>query len=468
MGSQTNVDNMATEVEEMEVKKQEVNEFNDGRERAPYTWGQSATDWFKQTLYPSYTDEAVEKDLLSVLPFFPASDGTRKAEVINTPVGDGNYIHEFYIENLEKPSASSPPVKDVVLVHGYAASLGLFIDNFDDLSKVPGIKIHAIDLLGFGFSSRPKFPKFEVTTKEDIYKVEDWFIDSLETWRKNRKIDRFVLIGHSFGGYLSCAYALKYNKAFVDASGHSVNPIDKLVLISPVGVERNKYSFLKSIKTPAVSAGEKLKENQESSHLRLSQEITADQENIINPTTSAEEIPSGPSKTDYDDPNASRGAKLFKFLWEKHISPFSLVRNMGPIRSKMISGWTTHRFAHTYYTDPNKFYAVHNYIYRIFNGKGSGEYAITRILAVGAVARLPLLDRCPQAFAAQSLPTFWMYGDKDWMNEKAGYQMAKEINTLAETKLASFAIIPNAGHHVYLDNPALFSRLVLKFLNFKI
>ena len=57
------------------------------------------------------------------------------------------------------------PVTDVVLIHGYAASLGLFIDNFDLLSSAPGIKIHAIDLLGFGFSSRPKFPSFPSETK---------------------------------------------------------------------------------------------------------------------------------------------------------------------------------------------------------------------------------------------------------------------------------------------------------------
>ena len=46
-------------------------------------------------------------------------------------------------------------------------------------------------------------------------------------------------MGHSFGGYLSCAYVLKYNKSLVDAAG-KLQPgmVDKLVLISPVGLER--------------------------------------------------------------------------------------------------------------------------------------------------------------------------------------------------------------------------------------
>ena len=40
--------------------------------------------------------------LLSYLPFFPESDGLRRASVINTDIGNRNYIHELFIENLEK------------------------------------------------------------------------------------------------------------------------------------------------------------------------------------------------------------------------------------------------------------------------------------------------------------------------------------------------------------------------------
>ena len=96
-------------------------------------------------------------------------------------------------------------------MHGYAASLGLFIDNFDSLSRIPGIKIHAIDLLGFGLSSRPKFLNFHRKLNKIFIK---WKIGSLILWRRGEKrnIGKFILMGHSFGGYLSCAYALKYNK----------------------------------------------------------------------------------------------------------------------------------------------------------------------------------------------------------------------------------------------------------------
>ncbi|CAH2355581.1 hypothetical protein CLIB1423_29S00342 [[Candida] railenensis] len=452
------------------------NEFNDGRVRAPYTWGESFKDWFKQGVSSKYTDAKVEEKLLSVLPFFPESDGTRIGKVINTPIGDGKYIHEFYIENTEKP-ANKDETMDIVLVHGYAASLGLFIDNFDSLSSIPGIKIHAIDLLGFGFSSRPKFPNFPSNTKADIYKVEDWFIDSMEAWRKKRNLNKFILLGHSFGGYLSCAYVLKYNKNLIDvATGKNLNPVEKLVLISPVGVERSKYSLFKQpgASLPSSdnsSSATRVEADPIAREAELTKEFTANQEDIVHPVNSNSSIKTTGSDygevADDEIKSVSRGQKLFHYLWKNNYSPFGIVRNIGPLKSKFISGWTSHRFSHVYVKDPDTFYAVHDYIYRIFNGKGSGEYAITRILDLGALAKLPLIDRCPESFSKMNLPTLWMYGDKDWMNEKAGYQMTKDINKVAERKLASYAILPNAGHHLYLDNPQAFSKTIFKFLNFK-
>ncbi|KAK6458362.1 Alpha/Beta hydrolase protein [Scheffersomyces xylosifermentans] len=452
------------------VKK---NEFEDGRKRAPYTWGESLKDWFKQSFQGRYTDSQVEERLLSSLPFFPESDGKRRASIINTEIGNGQYIHELFIENIEEPLPSSrtsgepEPTRDVVLIHGYAASLGLFIDNFDSLSRIPGIKIHAIDLLGFGFSSRPKFPTFPADTKQEIYKVEDWFIDAIEEWRKKRNINRFMLLGHSFGGYLSCAYALKYNKSITNPDTKiSSNLIEKLVLISPVGVERHKNSLLKNNLETYISNEQQKLENSQAPSISIQQEVLADQEAIVHKSGDrAQEV------EEEKQEERTRRRKIIDFMWEKNFSPFSIVRNAGPAKSKMISLWTTHRFAHTYYQDVQSFQNMHDYIYRVFNAKGSGEYAITRILAVGALAKLPLLDRCPEKFVKMGLPTLWMYGDKDWMNDEAGLQMTNDINDISMKeigkKMASFKILPNSGHHLYLDNPPAFAKEVFKFLGYK-
>lgn len=452
-------------------KKKKVSEFDDGRQVPSYEWKSSFADWFKHGFSLEYLDKQVEARLLSYLPFFPKSDGTRTAQIIDTDIGNGNFIHELFIENTEQPSgtvAVADQVKDVVLVHGYAASLGLFVENFDLLTKVPGIRLHAIDLLGFGLSSRPKFPHFDCETKEDIYKIEDWFIDSMEEWRKRRGIERFVLIGHSFGGYLSCAYALKYNQNLINAAtGVSQRMIDKLVLVSPVGVERHRGSLLTDSSPPAaqVSPNELMRENSQKLENPIANEINADQERIVR----GGYVPDG----HWSEPqeNMLNGRKLIRWLWTKHASPFAIVRRAGPARSKWISRWTTHRFSHVYYQNPEHFQNIHDYFYRVFNGAGSGEYAITRVLLFGALAKMPLLDRCPEKFVKMGLPTLWMYGDKDWMNEEAGFEMTKEINQLSKQKgggdLASYGLLANAGHHLYLDNPPDFAKTVLGFLGFE-
>ncbi|ODV80509.1 alpha/beta-hydrolase [Suhomyces tanzawaensis NRRL Y-17324] len=395
--------------------------------RPVITWKKSFSDWINHAWRGNYSDELVESRLLSILPFFPESDGTRTAKLINTDVGDGKYIHELFIENKNPPNEQSPKNLDVVLVHGYAASLGLFIDNFDSLSSIPGIRIHAIDLPGFGFSSRTKFPNYS-NSKEDILKTEDWFIDGIEEWRKKRKINNFTLLGHSFGGYLSCAYTLKYNKN---------NLIDKLVLISPCGVERNRYSLLKNNPAPGAD----------------------DQDVQLQNEAGIEQLPAG---------EQSRTGRIFQSLWNSDVSIFSFVRNAGPMKSKMMGGWTTSRFGHLYYQDPKHFQYFHDYIYRVFNGKGSGEYALTRVYAFWALARLPLLDRCPEKFVNMNLPTLWLYGDRDWMDSHAGLRMKEEINVLSQKRynkdLASYGIISHAGHHLYLDNPTGFNKQLFNFL----
>lgn len=43
----------------------------------------------------------------------------------------------------------------------------------------------------------------------DSAETEAWFIDSFEEWRKAKNLSNFILLGHSFGGYVAARYALK-------------------------------------------------------------------------------------------------------------------------------------------------------------------------------------------------------------------------------------------------------------------
>ncbi|XP_032520043.2 LOW QUALITY PROTEIN: 1-acylglycerol-3-phosphate O-acyltransferase ABHD5 [Danaus plexippus] len=93
------------------------------------------------------------------------------------------------------------PKTPLVMLHGMASGLALWCPNLDALAATR--PVYAMDLLGFGRSSRPKF-------SSDAEKVEAQWVESVEEWRREVKLEQFILLGHSLGGYIATAYALKY------------------------------------------------------------------------------------------------------------------------------------------------------------------------------------------------------------------------------------------------------------------
>jgi len=89
----------------------------------------------------------------------------------------------------------------LVMVHGMGSGLALFAMNYDQLAK--SRTIYAIDLPGYARSSRPKF-----SSTPEI--AEKQYVQALENWRQKCGLSKFCLLGHSFGGYLSSAYALTH------------------------------------------------------------------------------------------------------------------------------------------------------------------------------------------------------------------------------------------------------------------
>jgi len=147
--------------------------------------------------------------------------------------------------------------ENLVMLHGYGAGLGFFYKNFEGLSRVRGWKIYALDMLGMGRSSRPPFKVHAKDQPGKIAEAENWFIDALEEWRVLKKIDKFTLLGHSMGGYMAVAYALKY-------PGH----LDKLILASPVGIPEDPYAMQAEMPEPEEST--------------MATEFTQDQDDIVN------------------------------------------------------------------------------------------------------------------------------------------------------------------------------------------
>lgn len=409
--------------------------------------------------------------------------------------GKDRAINEFSVERIGEETD-----QHLVMLHGYGAGLGFFYKNFEPLSRLQGWKLHALDMLGMGRSTRPPFKIKAKEREEAIREAEAWFVDALEEWRQKRKIDRFTLLGHSMGGYMAVAYALKY-------PGH----LNKLILASPVGIPEDPYAVTADVSEPSEST--------------LSNEVTQDQQDITEtaPKTSDGGFITGrnaDNKTATNQPPRRALPKWFAYLWDANISPFSLVRWTGPFGPRIVSGWTSRRFSHLPAEEAK---ALHDYSYSIFSMRGSGEYALAYLLAPGAFARSPLIRRIhgvgrqmihsgnalptPTAAATSScsifsknskpaeetapapepateaqaprretgLPIVFMYGDHDWMDVSGGHAAVASLEEEKRRVLADASpeerkndqgsakviVIKRAGHHLYLDGWEDFNRSVL-------
>lgn len=148
--------------------------------------------------------------------------------------------------------------------------------------------------------------------------------------------------------------------------------------------------------------------------------------------------------------------KYFAKLWEQNISPFSIVRNAGPLGSKLVSMWSSRRFAKLSLRESN---LLHKYAYAIFQNKGSGEYMLNYLLAPGADARFPLIERGIHKLKCKML---WCYGKEDWMDPQGGKLSSNILNNLNNDNNFSKVIeIDDSGHHVYLDNYKKFNQLMI-------
>ncbi|XP_023021200.1 (Lyso)-N-acylphosphatidylethanolamine lipase isoform X2 [Leptinotarsa decemlineata] len=89
----------------------------------------------------------------------------------------------------------------LVLLHGLGAGVAMWCLNLDSFSKTR--PVYALDLLGYGRSSRPDF-------STDSVKAEHQMVKSIEEWRKEMKLKEFIVVGHSLGGFLAASYSISY------------------------------------------------------------------------------------------------------------------------------------------------------------------------------------------------------------------------------------------------------------------
>lgn len=131
------------------------------------------------------------------------------------------------VKNIEINYIQYGSGKDILLLHGWGQNIEMMKpigDNFCDK-----FRITILDLPGFGESEEPNTP-WTIGNYEDF----------LESFVKEVKLKKPIVIGHSFGGRLAIRYS-------------SINPVEKVVLFgSPCIREDEELSlsvkFLKKVK----------------------------------------------------------------------------------------------------------------------------------------------------------------------------------------------------------------------------
>jgi cardiolipin-specific phospholipase len=161
-----------------------------------------------------------EANLLSLRPLH------RERPISSTlvPIDASNHMNVLHSGSLATLSKSKAP--PVVLLHGFGAGAAMWFLNIDDIARRTGRDVLAVDLLGFGRSSRTKMA---ATSPAE---AEAFFVDSLRQLFDKLELERVALVGHSLGGFISAVFAMQ-NRARVE----------KLVLASPVGVPMRPADF---------------------------------------------------------------------------------------------------------------------------------------------------------------------------------------------------------------------------------
>jgi pimeloyl-ACP methyl ester carboxylesterase len=132
---------------------------------------------------------------------------------------NNDYINTLHIKSINKPI--------IVIIHGFASGLATFVNVYEKLYNI--YDIYAIDLIGYGLSSKPIFTN-------DYILSETLFIDSIEAWRIKLNLKSIIICAHSFGCYISVNYYNKYP-----------DNVKSLILVEPWNFSEhriNSYSII--------------------------------------------------------------------------------------------------------------------------------------------------------------------------------------------------------------------------------
>ncbi|CCH61883.1 hypothetical protein TBLA_0F03460 [Henningerozyma blattae CBS 6284] len=375
----------------------------------PRLFPRSMTDSIRDYSQFKTNPEFFQDRLLSQLSFYPSlynnnsndtsgNDDPRQGQIIKTYVNENEYINEFQI----LPNTSTPydRLKHLILIHGYGAGLGFYINTLQHLS-MDNWCIHAVDLPGYGFSSRLKFPYGTINpriySKKDVL---DWFQKRLKTWFHKKGLlahpENNLVTAHSMGAYIMCHYLNNHPSDFrkiimCSPAGFypASNPLTNIPLWYTYLWDRNYSPF--SLVRISGPLGSKLTSGWSYSRFFHSNQ-TISNELSLALHTYAYSIFNLPGSGEYSLSHILKAGGDPRTPLQEEFFTCQSTTNNGIRRSNV-------------------------------------EYS-------------------------------WLYGQSDWINKTGGFKISQFLNSL--NKKSNVFIAPNSGHHLYFDNYMWFNSYLAK------
>ncbi|KAH9421631.1 hypothetical protein DERP_009034 [Dermatophagoides pteronyssinus] len=335
------------------------------------------------------------------------------------------------------------PGLPLVMIHGFAAGIGLWALNLDDLARRGNRQIFAFDLLGFAKSSRPRFPSPRFPRnltetqriKAEAEQMESYYVECLEKWRQTigePLSKKFILLGHSFGAYIAMAYALKHP-----------SHVAHIILADAWGIPPETQSR----------------------HLAASGHITTRQLpwwakligrmflDIFNPLSLLRAIgPWGPfllhtARADikYKFERLTKGSD---YLPWKRFSVAEQAENPPPLESSdELSSDELDSMEDNQMDENDEPCVFLNYIYHCnAQSRPSGEIAFKKLCTSTGWARLPILDRIQDLDPRITL-TF-IYGSRSWIDRQTGLQAKYILATKSGSAAGGTGVgVGGVGNH---------------------
>ena len=325
------------------------------------------------------------------------------------------------------PPAASERLPPILLLHGFAAGKAMWFRLLPYLRGANrGREVYAVDLPGMGANAftreerlwLQKGLKACATPEERAEHAARYYVEAVEGWRIAMKIERVLLVGHSFGAVAHLAsLCLRLTSAVAARAGALMaahyarahpDRVSQLILLSPVGLAPTAIE-------PGVQA----------------------------------------------TPKVSLIDRIIGGIWARyHVTPLQMARCVGHLLPSVVRSFVKKSTLFRSVTDKEQIAALSRYVYGVVRSRSSADVLMCHIVGecalVSCMLRMLITPVTSSGAAGQSAtskplslndlarvtPTHVFIGENDWVTGLSGERQGWQRTDVAEV-----------GHCMHIERP---------------